>query len=151
MFLSSFSPGSLPLRRRMDDEEEDMSQPISQLWGTPFRGVRHEDRVAQIAAGQALAAVTAAMSTSQSHSNNSVNALPCSLQRQPCLPFHGKELVSLLKVMWACSFRNMRFNFWLQAVYFISWVSRWGCCMRRSKPWSMRQTKCHLKIPQQNR
>ncbi|XP_039455310.1 uncharacterized protein LOC120433297 isoform X1 [Oreochromis aureus] len=83
------SLGSLPLRRRMDDEEEDMSQPISQLWGTPFRGVRHEDRVAQIAAGQALAAVTAAMSTSQSHSNNSVNALPCSLQRQPCLPFHG--------------------------------------------------------------
>ncbi|XP_039873789.1 bcl-2-modifying factor-like isoform X3 [Simochromis diagramma] len=73
----------------MDDEEEDMSQPISQLWGTPFRGVKHEDRVAQIAAGQALAAVTAAMSTSQSHSNNSVNTLPCSLQRQPCLPFHG--------------------------------------------------------------
>lgn len=73
----------------MDDEEEDMSQPISQLWGSPFVGVKYEDRATQIAAGQAFAAVTAAMSTSQSHGNNSVNTLPCSLQRQPCIPFHG--------------------------------------------------------------
>ncbi|XP_027140136.1 BCL2 modifying factor 2 isoform X1 [Larimichthys crocea] len=83
--------GSLPLRRRMDDEEEDMSRPISQLWGTPFRDVKYEDRTTQIAAGQALAAVTAAVPTSQSHNNNSIaiNTLPCSLFRQPRIPFHG--------------------------------------------------------------
>uniref|UniRef100_A0A671V631 Uncharacterized protein n=1 Tax=Sparus aurata TaxID=8175 RepID=A0A671V631_SPAAU len=75
----------------MDDEEEDMSRPISQLWGTPFRDVKYEDRATQIAAGQALAAVTAAVSTSQSHNNNSIgiNTLPCSLLRQPRIPFHG--------------------------------------------------------------
>ncbi|TKS76077.1 hypothetical protein D9C73_009762 [Collichthys lucidus] len=83
--------GSLPLRRRMDDEEEDMSRPISQLWGTPFRDVKYEDRTTQIAAGQALAAVTAAVPTSQSHNNNSIaiNTMPCSLFRQPRIPFHG--------------------------------------------------------------
>ncbi|XP_068998153.1 BCL2 modifying factor 2 isoform X3 [Embiotoca jacksoni] len=81
--------GSLPLRRRMDDEEEDMSRPISQLWGTPFRDVKYEDRATQIATGQALAAVTAAMSTSQSHNNNGIETLPCSLHRQPHVPFHG--------------------------------------------------------------
>ena len=77
----------------MDDEEEDMSRPISQLWGTPFRDVKYEDRATQIAAGQALAAVTAAVSTSQSHNNNSIgiNTLPCNLLRQPRIPFHGKE------------------------------------------------------------
>lgn len=75
----------------MDDEEEDMSRPISQLWGTPFRDVKYEDPATQITAGQALAAVTAAVSTSQSHNNNSIgiDALPCSLHRQPHLPFHG--------------------------------------------------------------
>lgn len=75
----------------MDDEEEDMSRPISQPWGTPFRDVKYEERATQIAAGQALAAVTAAVSTSQRHNNNSVNTLPCSLHRQPRIPFHGKE------------------------------------------------------------
>ncbi|KAG7242963.1 hypothetical protein INR49_017654 [Caranx melampygus] len=82
---------SLPLRRRMDDEEEDMSQPISHLWGTSFRDVKYEDRATPIAAGQALAAVTAAVPTSQSHNNNSisVNTLPCSLHWQPRIPFHG--------------------------------------------------------------
>lgn len=95
----------------MDDEEEDMSRPISQLWGTPFRDVKYEDRATQIAAGQALVAVTAAVPTSQSHNNNSIgiNALPCSLHRQPRIPFHGKEglgHVSPLKVMWAYGFRN---------------------------------------------
>uniref|UniRef100_A0A3B4UNJ0 Bcl-2-modifying factor-like n=1 Tax=Seriola dumerili TaxID=41447 RepID=A0A3B4UNJ0_SERDU len=44
----------------MDDEEEDMSQPISHLWGTSFRDVKYEDRATPIAAGQALTAVTAA-------------------------------------------------------------------------------------------
>lgn len=59
---------------------------------------------------------------------------------------------------WACwrlcglvALETMRFNFGLQAVYFISWVSRQGCCMRRCKAWSMRQTKFYLKIPLQNR
>ncbi|XP_044025408.1 BCL2 modifying factor 2 isoform X2 [Siniperca chuatsi] len=77
----------------MDDEEEDMSRPISQLWGTPFRDVKYEDRATQIAAGQALAAVTAAVPTSQSHSNNSISidTLPCSLLRQPRIPFHVHE------------------------------------------------------------
>ncbi|XP_074541962.1 uncharacterized protein LOC141802321 isoform X2 [Halichoeres trimaculatus] len=82
--------GSLPLRRRMDDEEEDMSRPISQLWGTPFRDVKYEDRATHITARQALAAVTAAavVPTSQSHNNNSIgiDTLPCTLPR---LPFHG--------------------------------------------------------------
>ncbi|XP_068580611.1 BCL2 modifying factor 2 [Cebidichthys violaceus] len=77
----------------MDDEEEDMSRPISQLWGTPFRDVKYEDRSTQISAGQALAAaVTAAVPTSQSHNNNNsvgINTLPCSLLRQPRVPFHG--------------------------------------------------------------
>lgn len=75
----------------MDDEEEDMSRPISQLWGTPFRDVKYEDRATQIAAGQALVAVTAAVPASQSHNNNSIgiNTLPCSLHRQPRIPFHG--------------------------------------------------------------
>ncbi|XP_032399029.1 BCL2 modifying factor 2 [Etheostoma spectabile] len=71
----------------MDDEEEDMSRPISQLWGTPFRNIKYEDRTTHIAAGQALAAVP----TLQSHNNNSIgiNTLPCSLHWQPRIPFHG--------------------------------------------------------------
>lgn len=77
----------------MDDEEEDMSRPISQHWGTPFRDVKYEDLPTQISAGQALAGITAALPTSQSHNNNSIgiNTLPCSLQRQPHIPFHGKK------------------------------------------------------------
>lgn len=96
----------------MDDEEEDMSRPISQLWGTPFRDVKYEDRATQIAAGQALAAVTAAVPTSQSHNNNNsigINTLPCTLYRQPRIPFHGKEgpdNESLLNVVWSYGFRN---------------------------------------------
>ncbi|XP_054474449.1 BCL2 modifying factor 2 [Anoplopoma fimbria] len=76
----------------MDDEEEDMSRPISQLWGTPFRDGKYEDRATQIATGQALAAVTAAVPTSQNHNNNSIigiNTMPCSLRRQPRIPFYG--------------------------------------------------------------
>uniref|UniRef100_A0A672GN88 Uncharacterized protein n=1 Tax=Salarias fasciatus TaxID=181472 RepID=A0A672GN88_SALFA len=57
----------------MDDEEEDMSRPISQLWGTSFREVKYEERAAQIAAGQAI------------------DALPCSFHRQPRVPFHGED------------------------------------------------------------
>ncbi|XP_047429192.1 BCL2 modifying factor 2 [Mugil cephalus] len=73
----------------MDDEEEDMSRPISQPWGTPFRDVKYEERATQIAAGQAFAAVTAAVSTSQRHSSNSVSTLPCGIHRRPRIPFHG--------------------------------------------------------------
>lgn len=98
-----FSPGSLPLRRRMDDEEEDMSRPISQPWGTPFRDVK--DCATQIAAGQALAAVAAAVPTSQSHNNNNNsiginNTLPCTLYGQPRVPFHSKERESLSVCHW---------------------------------------------------
>ena len=100
-----FPPGSLPLRRRMDDEEEDMSQPILQLWGASFREVKYEDRATPFAAGQALAAVTAAVPPSQSHNNNgiSINTLPCSLHWQPRIPVHGKkgwegwDILTLLK------------------------------------------------------
>lgn len=72
----------------MDDEEEDMPRPISQLWETPFRDVKYGDPATQITAGQALAAD---VPTSQSHNNNSIgiHVLPCSLHRQPHLPFHG--------------------------------------------------------------
>ncbi|KAM4632801.1 bcl-2-modifying factor-like [Polymixia lowei] len=77
----------------MDDEEEDMSRPISQLWGTPFRDLKYEDRATQTVAGQALVAVNAA-STSQSHNNNnnsslSINTLPCRLHEQSHVLFHG--------------------------------------------------------------
>lgn len=73
----------------MDDEEEDMSQPISQLWRTPFRDVKYEGRASRIHAQQALAAVP----TPHSHANYSINigTLPYSLHWQPRVPFHGKE------------------------------------------------------------
>lgn len=74
----------------MEDEEGDMSRPVSQLWGTPFRDVKYEDPTSPMAAGQALAAVTVAVPTPQSHNNSiSINALPCSLHWQPRIPFHG--------------------------------------------------------------
>lgn len=85
-------PGALPLRRRMDDEEEDMSRPIPQLWQKPPMDVKYEDRAAQIAAGQALVAVTSAVATSQGHNNNSINTLPCSVRQQPHMPLNGKEV-----------------------------------------------------------
>ncbi|XP_055005088.1 BCL2 modifying factor 2 isoform X2 [Boleophthalmus pectinirostris] len=72
------------------EDEEDMSRPISQFWGTPFRDIKYEDPTSPMAAGQALAAVTVAVPTAQSHNNSiSINALPCSLHWQPRTPFHG--------------------------------------------------------------
>ncbi|KAM9356043.1 uncharacterized protein KZ484_014073 [Pholidichthys leucotaenia] len=71
-----------------DEEEEDMSQPTSQLWGASF-GVKHDDRASQIAAGQAFAAFTAALFASHSRYSNRVNMLACVLQRQLRLPFYG--------------------------------------------------------------
>ncbi|KAM7367965.1 hypothetical protein PAMP_014225 [Pampus punctatissimus] len=75
----------------MDDEEEDMSQPISQPWGTPCGDIKYEDRTTQIAAGQAPAA---ARPTSQSHNNNSIsiNTRPCIMHRQPHIPFHDDRM-----------------------------------------------------------
>ncbi|XP_047244639.1 BCL2 modifying factor 2 isoform X2 [Girardinichthys multiradiatus] len=73
----------------MDDEEEDMSLPISQLMVLPFGDIKYEDRATQITAGQALAAVTAAVATSQGHNNNGINALSCSIHLQPHVPFNG--------------------------------------------------------------
>ncbi|XP_053737770.1 BCL2 modifying factor 2 isoform X1 [Synchiropus splendidus] len=66
----------------MDDEEEDMLRPISQLRGTPFGNLKFEERATQFSAGQSVSAVT-----SQSHDNN--NTLPCGPRRQPHVPFHG--------------------------------------------------------------
>ncbi|KAM9798460.1 uncharacterized protein ACB057_009536 [Neosynchiropus ocellatus] len=69
----------------MDDEEEDMLRPISQLQGTPFGNLKFEERATQFSAGQPASAVT-----SQSHNNNnSVGTPPCGPQRQPHVPFHG--------------------------------------------------------------
>ncbi|XP_054617051.1 BCL2 modifying factor 2 [Dunckerocampus dactyliophorus] len=73
----------------MDDEEEDMSRPISQLWGTPFRDGKYEDPATQLQSRRARSAVSVAAPTPQSLNNNSINALACSLQRQPRVPFHG--------------------------------------------------------------
>ncbi|XP_072772252.1 BCL2 modifying factor 2 [Nerophis lumbriciformis] len=78
--------GVLTLRRGMDDEEEDMSRPISQLWGTPFREAKYEERAMQLQSR--LSAVSVATPTSLSlNNNNSINMLACSLQ--PRVPFHG--------------------------------------------------------------
>lgn len=72
----------------MDDEEEDMSRPISQLWGTPFRDIKYEEQATQMA-GRALGVAP----TSQSHNNNSTGSSgpSCGLHWQPHVPFQGKE------------------------------------------------------------
>uniref|UniRef100_A0A1A7YBK3 Bcl2 modifying factor 2 n=1 Tax=Iconisemion striatum TaxID=60296 RepID=A0A1A7YBK3_9TELE len=67
----------------MDDEEEDMSRPTSQLWGRTPRDIKYEDGTSQVAAGRALAAVTAAVVASPGHNNNSISSLPCSELRPP--------------------------------------------------------------------
>lgn len=79
----------------MDDEEEDMSRPISHLWEMPFRDLKYDDRATHIGqAGRALATAAAAP-TSQGHNNNNndVDAMPCILQLQPRVPFHSKHAV----------------------------------------------------------
>ncbi|XP_068610267.1 BCL2 modifying factor 2 [Brachionichthys hirsutus] len=73
----------------MDDEEEDMSRPISQLWGTPFRDIKYEERATQITAGQALAAAAAPSSRSHGDGSIGISTLACGLFRQPRMPFHG--------------------------------------------------------------
>lgn len=86
---SPYCPGSLPLKRRMDDEEEDMSRPISQLWGTPFRDIKYEDQATQMAA-QALGVVPTPPSH---HNNNSIGSgrPTCGLHWQPHVPFQGED------------------------------------------------------------
>lgn len=80
----------------MDDEEEDMSRPISQLWGTPFRDIKYEDRATQMA-GQALAVGP----TSQSHNNNSISTgrPSCALHWQPRIPFQGRVEWTVLPLL----------------------------------------------------
>uniref|UniRef100_A0A1A8IW53 Bcl2 modifying factor 2 n=2 Tax=Nothobranchius TaxID=28779 RepID=A0A1A8IW53_NOTKU len=65
----------------MDDEEEDMSRPTSQLWGSTPGTAKYEDRALQMSAGQALAA--AAVVASHGRNNNSISSLPCSSLRPP--------------------------------------------------------------------
>lgn len=64
----------------MDDEEEDMSRPISR-WGTPLGDVKSEERDLTVP-------------TSQSHNINNngvgVNALSRTLHRPPRVPVHGE-------------------------------------------------------------
>ncbi|KAM4713313.1 BCL2 modifying factor 2 isoform 1-T2 [Anableps anableps] len=72
----------------MDDEEEDMSLPISQLRVLPFRDVKQHE---QWPSSQTVATVTAAavVATSQGHNNNGINAMSCSIHLQPRVPFNG--------------------------------------------------------------
>uniref|UniRef100_A0AAQ4PNU4 Bcl2 modifying factor 2 n=1 Tax=Gasterosteus aculeatus aculeatus TaxID=481459 RepID=A0AAQ4PNU4_GASAC len=83
----------------MDDEEEDMSRPISHLWEMPFRDLKYDDRATHIGqAGRALATAAAAP-TSQGHNNNNndVDAMPCILQLQPRVPFHNPTTTASFK------------------------------------------------------
>lgn len=67
----------------MDDEEEDMSRPISR-WGTPLGDVKSEERGVHVTAP-----------TSQSHNINNngvgINALSCTLHQSPRVPSHSKQ------------------------------------------------------------
>ncbi|XP_078798693.1 BCL2 modifying factor 2 [Oryzias latipes] len=66
----------------MDDEEDDMSRPVSQLWGTPFRDVKFQERAIQISAGEDVTAMPASQ-------ENSTDVPSCSFRWQPRMPFHG--------------------------------------------------------------
>ncbi|XP_077367221.1 zinc finger CCCH domain-containing protein 14 isoform X2 [Festucalex cinctus] len=72
----------------MDDEEEDTSRPISQLWGTPFRDLKYEERTTQIEARRTPVAELA-LAPRLHDNNNSISALACTLQMQHRVPFHG--------------------------------------------------------------
>lgn len=64
-----------------------MSRPISQLWGTPFRDIKYEERAGM--AGQALA-VTPSPQTHNSNNNSiGVGRPSCGLHWQPRVPFQG--------------------------------------------------------------
>ncbi|XP_036066430.1 BCL2 modifying factor 2 [Oryzias melastigma] len=62
----------------MDDEEDDMSRPVSQLWGTPFRDVKFQERAIQITGGGDFPL--------QEHATDVPS---CSFRWQPRRPFHG--------------------------------------------------------------
>ncbi|XP_043961992.1 BCL2 modifying factor 2 [Gambusia affinis] len=72
----------------MDDEEEDMSLPTSQLRVLPFGDVKQHE---QWSSSQAVATVTAAavVARSQDHGNHGINAVSCSIHLQPHMPFNG--------------------------------------------------------------
>lgn len=63
----------------MDDEEDDMSRPVSQLWGTPFRDVKFQERAIQITGGEDFPL--------QEHATDVPS---CSFRWQPRRPFHGE-------------------------------------------------------------
>uniref|UniRef100_A0A3P9I9G1 Uncharacterized protein n=1 Tax=Oryzias latipes TaxID=8090 RepID=A0A3P9I9G1_ORYLA len=67
----------------MDDEEDDMSRPVSQLWGTPFRDVKFQERAIRISAGEDVTAMPASQ-------ENSTDVPSCSFRWQPRMPFHGE-------------------------------------------------------------
>lgn len=71
----------------MDDEEDDMSRPVSQLWGTPFRDVKFQERAIQISAGEDVTAMPASQ-------ENSTDVPSCSFRWQPRMPFHGEAPAS---------------------------------------------------------
>ncbi|XP_077409668.1 BCL2 modifying factor 2 [Vanacampus margaritifer] len=73
----------------MDDEEEDTSRPISQLWRTPFRDLKYEERTTQIDARRTPAVAPTLALAPRVHDDNSIAALACTLQMQHRVPFHG--------------------------------------------------------------
>ncbi|XP_061610896.1 uncharacterized protein LOC133468706 [Phyllopteryx taeniolatus] len=77
---SAFPGGNLPLRRLMDDEEEDTSRPTSQLRGTAFGDFKYEERAAQIASRRTAAVVAVPASGSR-------------MRRR--VPFHGNAALLL--------------------------------------------------------
>lgn len=108
------SPGSLPLRRRMDDEEEDMSLPTSQLRVLPFGDVKQHE---QWSSSQTVATVTAAavVATSQDHGNHGINAVSCSIHLQPHVPFNGKEWGDILTLNRKNKAIHMQHSFLMRA------------------------------------
>uniref|UniRef100_A0A3P9JZK2 Bcl2 modifying factor 2 n=1 Tax=Oryzias latipes TaxID=8090 RepID=A0A3P9JZK2_ORYLA len=71
----------------MDDEEDDMSRPVSQLWGTPFRDVKFQERAIRISAGEDVTAMPASQ-------ENSTDVPSCRFRWQPRMPFHGEAPAS---------------------------------------------------------
>lgn len=70
----------------MDDEEEDMSRPVSQTWGTPFMDVKYEDSPSPSPAGPPSADTVA---VSVSPGNNNEEEESCGTEEQPSMLCHG--------------------------------------------------------------
>ncbi|KAM6954009.1 bcl-2-modifying factor-like [Aplochiton taeniatus] len=71
----------------MDDEEEDVSRPVSQTWGTPFMEVKYEDSPSPSPAGRP-SSDTMAGSVS-SGDNEEEEEESCRMGEQPSLFCHG--------------------------------------------------------------